>query len=582
MNVGDCVYLRLEGFNPSWRQAVVVAGKKNGSLRLGVRVTANEADTKAGLLTSFSVGGETFILVEGSLDRLRPACTQAHRSLEVDHALVLSSALETLKDDNIQYATASEDLSDAGGTMFPKPPAHRQKLVSSDSEEEESEESDADHVLKMLKRASKSETGMVTGKDKSKKGLSKTKSRYPLLARTGEKAKNLSAASDPLAWMMQSASSAEPVVDPMQMNALIQMELLKELRGRKAKSKTMLEDRSEDSDSSLETSSGGDEKLKGAGKALRAYRKNKRRMRRQPEKHIRRYIKEVEEVLGVGPRGGIHAHGLHQAAVLGKESYTTSPALCPERCSPDSAERKAEFGGIADHSTVAGHPSGQFGRWKLADSMVAVRSARPSGQTPFRGRSAAARSGRKLREGHERFGKEEQDLQSLRGRHRQQYESKRKRKDQRQKSQGRRQARELSSEACSPCRLSCKDVGGLFAIINKSHGSFARYWKIHTRAPVDGAGPSAPSHQTGHFTLFPSRLPWLTPPGKSRNRRGPHSIARWEAYQWMHRIWALFNFLDAGSPSRSQAMQQSVIDASTREWTIQHENLCQNSVCNRA
>ena len=88
MNVGDCVYLRLEGFNPSWRQAVVVAGKKNGSLRLGVRVTANEADTKAGLLTSFSVGGETFILVEGSLDRLRPACTQAHRSLEVDHALV--------------------------------------------------------------------------------------------------------------------------------------------------------------------------------------------------------------------------------------------------------------------------------------------------------------------------------------------------------------------------------------------------------------------------------------------------------------------------------------------------------------
>ena len=303
MNVGDCVYLRLEGFNPSWRQAVVVAGKKNGSLRLGVRVTANEADTKAGLLTSFSVGGETFILVEGSLDRLRPACTQAHRSLEVDHALVLSSALETLKDDNIQYATASEDLSDAGGTMFPKPPAHRQKLVSSDSEEEESEESDADHALKMLKRASKSETGMVTGKDKSKKGLSKTKSRYPLLARTGEKAKNLSAASDPLAWMMQSASSAEPVVDPMQMNALIQMELLKELRGRKAKSKTMLEDRSEDSDSSLETSSGGDEKLKGAGKALRAYRKNKRRMRRQPEKHIRRYIKEVEEVLGVGPEG---------------------------------------------------------------------------------------------------------------------------------------------------------------------------------------------------------------------------------------------------------------------------------------
>ena len=35
MNVGDCVYLRLEGFNPSWRQAVVVAGKKNGSFAAG-------------------------------------------------------------------------------------------------------------------------------------------------------------------------------------------------------------------------------------------------------------------------------------------------------------------------------------------------------------------------------------------------------------------------------------------------------------------------------------------------------------------------------------------------------------------
>lgn len=40
----------------------------------------------------------------------------------------------------------------------------------------------------------------------------------------------------------------------------------------------------------------------------------------------------------------------------------------------------------------------------------------------------------------------------------------------------------------------------------------------------------------------------------------------------MHRLWALFNFLESGSPSSSQAINASVQRAFEGEWTAQHES----------
>ena len=73
------------------------------------------------------------------------------------------------------------------------------------------------------------------------------------------------------------------------------MELLHELRGKKEKKKDRQESSSERSSSSQEFSSSDEDK--------KAFRKSKRRMKKNPEKHIGRYIKDVEDYLGAGADG---------------------------------------------------------------------------------------------------------------------------------------------------------------------------------------------------------------------------------------------------------------------------------------
>jgi len=112
----------------------------------------------------------------------------------------------------------------------------------------------------------------------------------------------------------------------------------------------------------------------------------------------------------------------------------------------------------------------------------------------------------------------------------------------------------------------------LFDVIHQQHGSFARYLRIHnnSRSQTE-AGVKSPGHPGRNPTLFPSRLPWSKPPGKSWHRRGLPVHIRMEAFKWMHTLWALLNFLDAGSPSSTLAIEDSVGRAFSGEWTAQHE-----------
>ena len=102
------------------------------------------------------------------------------------------------------------------------------------------------------------------------------------------------------------------------------------------------------------------------------------------------------------------------------------------------------------------------------------------------------------------------------------------------------------------------EAWGLFDIISAQHGSFARYLKIHNSRSHFETGVSSPGKAAGNQPLLPSRLPWSKPPGKSRNRRGLSVATRREAFQWMHTLWALLNYLESGSPSSSHAIQVSV------------------------
>lgn len=67
-------------------------------------------------------------------------------------------------------------------------------------------------------------------------------------------------------------------------------------------------------------------------------------------------------------------------------------------------------------------------------------------------------------------------------------------------------------------------------------------------------------------------LPWKKPPGKSKHGRGLQSADKWEAFEWMHLLWCLFNFLEAGSPCRKSAASAAVSRASLGVWTALHES----------
>ena len=108
--------------------------------------------------------------------------------------------------------------------------------------------------------------------------------------------------------------------------------------------------------------------------------------------------------------------------------------------------------------------------------------------------------------------------------------------------------------------------------MSAQHGSSSRYMRIHQKRSNCETGPCTPSPVAADTTLFPSRLPWNHPPGKSGNRRGPLGNKYWEAYHWMHMLWGLFNFLDSGSPSSTQAIVSSVDRAIQGEWTALHES----------
>ncbi len=107
-------------------------------------------------------------------------------------------------------------------------------------------------------------------------------------------------------------------------------------------------------------------------------------------------------------------------------------------------------------------------------------------------------------------------------------------------------------------------------IINMQHGSFSRYYRIHKGFHV-GTGDETPTVVSGTTALFPSRLPWITPPGKSKRRGRPKEVYG-VAFEWMHQLWALMNFLDSGSPCSQAAAHASVLKASRGKWTAQHES----------
>ena len=75
MKIGEVVFLKLDNFQPPWRQALVISGSpKSNRLVLVVRRIVSELNEQGKPWTYFDCQGCRFILVEGKREQVRAAC----------------------------------------------------------------------------------------------------------------------------------------------------------------------------------------------------------------------------------------------------------------------------------------------------------------------------------------------------------------------------------------------------------------------------------------------------------------------------------------------------------------------------
>ncbi len=294
LKVGDTAYLKIDSFTPGWRQGLVVRQiNRKSSFLLACRVL--DAEVRRAEVSTFKAEGALFMLVEGKLDQLRDHCSSPHRALEADVAKLMTAAEALLGEDNLQYMTASEDLPE------PEMQKPRKATATGGSSEESSEsESGDDPIMKMLLRAQKSGRGKGSISESGAKQTAERKQRYPMLSAKKDDVENSGPGIEKIIAQSLATGSQDPVATHS-LNALVSLELLKTLKGKnKTNSSRNLNLSQDDSGDSSSGSSSGHRggKPRGVGKALRDFRHGHRQMRKRPLRHVRRYIREVEEVLG--------------------------------------------------------------------------------------------------------------------------------------------------------------------------------------------------------------------------------------------------------------------------------------------
>ena len=256
---GDSVFLKLDHYDPAWRQALVV----RKASRLGRLILAKRNQT-------------------------RDSCAHPHRALEIGTEPLLEACQAKMESEDLHFVTASEDVAPEGAKKS-------LEVMSSDSSDVESED---DEIYGMLKAAKKSKPDRATGSaDRIDKSGSKTH-RYPLLESSS---KNMTSGRTHLEKLLEkSVVSGNGDPTGANISALVNLELLKLLKGKKKDRMQLETDNSSADDTDPSTSDSQDSKrTRGAGKALKDFRHGHRRMKRKPLKHVRKYVREVESHLGV-------------------------------------------------------------------------------------------------------------------------------------------------------------------------------------------------------------------------------------------------------------------------------------------
>ena len=260
----------------------------------------------------------------------------------------------------------------------------------------------------------------------------------------------------------------------------------------------------------------------------------------------------------------LQSERLQSSSAVGQTENVVSHSCGSQRIVADSVEGASRIGYPAERTTAEGGSPELLGRRQLAGCSTSLAAPRSFRQTEVRGRTGPAGAHSQLSEGDPRFRK----AQSCRCRS---WRRRRQERKEGQEAEGRRSHRPMKAQQ-QVFRSQCLEEDTVSHLIRLGHGSFARFAKTYEKVRNESGGSTLTQHETFDTTLFPSSLPWVKPPKKSRGRRGPSSSQRWEAYVRLHWLWGLFNFLESGSPCQRSASQAAADRACRGVWTSCHEN----------
>ena len=401
---GDVVFLKLEGdFVPAWRQGLVASvSRKKGTIYLVVRVLDKELENKESGLTSFDLEQNKFILVQGSAKKLRSQCgASTHRALEVNTKMLLEKAVTVLSEGDLQWVTASEDLEESHKPVT-------KHLEPSDEESDSSGESgdSGEDILKLLKPANRTQPVGATGSENVESSRSKSKGRFVLLEGRKKHSKDEEKI-DMDGLIMKSLAGAASSGD-VDLNALLQMQILKQLQGKKGKKKDSLE--SAESSGSSEEDSSSEEKvrLKGAGKALKAYRQTQSCHEEAAVEAREKIRARDQRAVGGHQRDTFFSERLVKTNQLGKKQVANATPLWDVRSARDAPQRQIRTSSIATDKPVEGDSSVQSRRWQLEGGVAPNASCRPPGPSAVRGGGAKSRDHCFIRTCHGGSGKAQQ------------------------------------------------------------------------------------------------------------------------------------------------------------------------------
>ena len=278
---------------PRWRQALVLRRIDAQVALLVVRLDSEAAHSDA----VFKISGKSYTIVEGESSTLKARCSHAFLALEVEAADVLAEGEKFMAENQeLVFTTASEDVATPG-----KPAAMVDKGSSESERSSDESAMGPDELLAQITKIQKQWQGKGMSEDekpdKSKRASAAGRaSRYALLARR-ETDREMKTSKGHRERLGRAASSSE--ADPLQ--ALGALELLKRL-GATSKRRSKESSSSASADGTSDSSSSDRRKGKrstGVARAMGDYRRLKKDMRRHPMRHVRRYVKQVEEDLGV-------------------------------------------------------------------------------------------------------------------------------------------------------------------------------------------------------------------------------------------------------------------------------------------